>query len=368
MFVVSGMFSGYLGFASPGIRVVADEPKWKEQPALETPGWLPVSAAYSEDGKRLVLGGAAGEVAAFDPANRQQKWKTNTGGGVAAVAFSSDGDSVLATFHHGLRLLSSRTGKLDYSIEEKESHPTAVAAFPDREIVVPNTPKVVSHKIIYGNARSYFVKLWIVPVSTGEIELAVVAEGKQPADEHAVPLAVDPKGRSVILTGPVHRDTGKNVLWAWVAGDYEEGSPGNRLLEGHDAMVVSAAWSKDGKTAVSGDSEGRVIVWDAETMKEEHRRELGDRIAAVAISPDGKQVVAIAVGDDARYFVWDPANFNADAPPLAVDSHDYAGAIRGCLAFSPDGRQLVGSAVNLAWLTRLGELTGKLHVWEAAAE
>jgi hypothetical protein len=53
---------------------------------------------------------------------------------------------------------------------------------------------------------------------------------------------------------------------------------------------------------------------------------------------------------------------------LAVDSYDYAGPIRGCLAFSPDGRQLVGSAINLAWLTRLGELVGKVHVWEATGE
>jgi WD40 repeat protein len=111
-----------------------------------------------------------------------------------------------------------------------------------------------------------------------------------------------------------------------------------------------------------------VIVWDAETMNEKHRRELGNRIAAVAISAEGKQVAALAVGKDARYYVWDPAKSNADAPPLAIDSSDFDGSIRGCLAFSPDGQQLVGSAANLVWLARLGELTGKLHVWETAAK
>ena len=59
---------------------------------------------------------------------------------------------------------------------------------------------------------------------------------------------------------------------------------------------------------------------------------------------------------------------DADAPPLAVDSYDHAGPIRACLAFSPSGKQLVGAAINLAWLTRSGELTGRLHLWEAAAE
>jgi len=33
-------------------------------------------------------------------------------------------------------------------------------------------------------------------------------------------------------------------------------------------MVVSAAWSKNGKVIVTGDDAGLVIVWDAEMFKE----------------------------------------------------------------------------------------------------
>ena len=47
---------------------------------------------------------------------------------------------------------------------------------------------------------------------------------------------------------------------AWVAGNYEPGSPGNRLLVGHAGDVVAAAWSRDGKTVVSGDADGVVVV------------------------------------------------------------------------------------------------------------
>jgi len=50
--------------------------------------------------------------------------------------------------------------------------------------------------------------------------------------------------------------------------------------------------------------------------------------------------------------------------PIYVDSSDYSGPIHACIAFSPDGHQLVGSAVNMEWLTRLGILVGHLYVWD----
>src|SRR4029077_3366026 len=121
----------------------------------------------------------------------------------------------------------------------------------------------------------------------GGLEVSTVASDKKPADMAAVPLAVDPKGRSAIMTGL--RDgtgeftgvKGKNVLWAYVCGDYSKDSPGNRVMVGHTATVIAAAWSKEGSTAVTGDADGRVIVWDATTMKEARRVELGGRVMAV---------------------------------------------------------------------------------------
>jgi len=195
--------------------------------------------------------------------------------------------------------------------------------------------------------------------------LTNVRKGNDPVDANAVPLAVDPAGRSVILTGPVHRDTGKNVLWAWVAGNYEKGSPGNRLMEGHEAVVVSAAWSNDGQTAVTGDAAGRVIVWDAKEFKETQRLELGGRIAALALSPDGADIAAGAVGKQADVYVWKADQANAEEMrPIHVDGSDFSGPINACLAFSPNGKFLVGSAINTVWLSRTGEQLGKLHIWE----
>ena len=34
----------------------------------------------------------------------------------------------------------------------------------------------------------------------------------------------------------------------------------------------------------------------------------------------------------------------------------------------PDGKQLAGCAIDKQWLSRLGELAGKVRVWELSAE
>src|ERR1700730_15866662 len=86
----------------PGAATSVNSP-WKEKAVVETPGWLPGSVAYSSDGKMMLVGGTSGQVSAFDPATRKEKWKADVGGNFAAVAFSVDGKSVLATFNNGVR-------------------------------------------------------------------------------------------------------------------------------------------------------------------------------------------------------------------------------------------------------------------------
>jgi RNA polymerase sigma factor (sigma-70 family) len=352
--------------AKPGpVAAKGGRAVWKEKAAFEALGWLIASVAYSQDGKLLVVGGTGGHVVALDPATRKEKWKAEVEQGfdsLTAVAFAADKKSILATFGDGARFLDAGTGKLGAALEEKDSNPSAIGVFPDKVVSAPGNRTVTGHKVIFANARGCFVKTWLdsAPAST----ITTRTADRQPADPHAVPLAVDPNGRSVIVTGPIDRNSGKNVLWAWVAGDSEPGSPGNRLLTGHEAVVVSAAWSRDGKTAVTGDASGRVIVWDAQTMKEAHRLELGARVAAVAVSPDGKNTAAVAIGERAEFYLWETTKSDR-GKPLHTDARDFSGGrIHACLAFSPNGRQLAGSAINMDWLSRAGELIGKLWVWE----
>jgi WD40 repeat protein len=188
-------------------------------------------------------------------------------------------------------------------------------------------------------------------------------------------LAVDPKGRSAIMTGPrdgtgkVAGRKGKNVLWAYVCGDYQKGSPGNRVMVGHTATVVSAAWAKEGGTAVTGDTEGRVIVWDAKTMKEARRVALGGRIMALAISNDGKHTAAYVRGKQGGdVYVWETAKPANARRPIHTELADFGFEPYASLSFSPDGKLLAGCASDKKWLSNPGKLIGKVRVWELASE
>lgn len=368
--------------AQPSPESTADKPDsnqapvWKETFTVEYPGTLPVSAVFSADGEVLLTGDTSGELMAvvFKDDSALWRWKAQVEGSHAAVAFSADQKQVYATTENGVRILDASTGKAQHLIEEKDSNPRAIGVFPEKKI----TDDYSRSQIVFGTPRGYFIKSWAkghLPNTVGTIQTTTVEEGKEPPDAAGVPLAVDPKGRSAIMTGPIDGtgqitgQKGKNVLWAYVCGDYSEGSPGNRVMVGHEAPVVSAAWAKEGSTAVTGDAAGRVIVWDAATMKESSRVELGRRVAALAISDDGTQTAACILGEQGKVFVWETANPPDAMQPIHTDKTDFsAPQSYASLSFSADGRRLAGCALDRRWLNRLGELIGQVHVWELTTE
>jgi beta-lactamase regulating signal transducer with metallopeptidase domain/WD40 repeat protein len=362
--------------SQPGAAAKKASPVWQENYAVEYPGTLPVSVAFSPDGRFLLTGDTSGEIMALILAHEAPtyRWKTKVGGSHAAVAYSADQKKVYATTKGGAVILDATTGKEQERIKASESHPITLGVFPDKTIA----EGVLRHQIVFGNPRGYLVESWVdgkLADTRGTIETSTVPKDAKPADEAAVPLAVDPKGRSAIMTGPIDATgesgvvKGKNVVWAYVCGDHDEGSPGNRILVGHKATVVCAAWSKEGNAAVTGDAEGRVIIWDAKTMKEARRLELGDRIAALAISDDGARTAAYVLGKQGDVYVWDTATPLEGMQPIHTELSDFAGPHAfASLVFSPDGKRLAGCAIHKKWLTRLGELIGKVRVWELAAD
>jgi RNA polymerase sigma factor (sigma-70 family) len=340
---------------------------WKESFAAEYEGSLPVSAAFSADARMLITTDTNGEVMALIHPSEPPtyRWKAQVGGSHPAVAYSADRKHVYATNADGVCILDAATGRHIVRIDEPDSNPIAIGVFPKRAGRL---------RVAFGNARGYFVKDWHegakLPDTIGTIEVSTVAKGAKPADVTAVPLAVDPKGRSAIMTGLRDRRTGKNVLWAYVCGDYSEGSPGNRVMTGHTAIVISAAWAKEGTTAVTGDAGGRVIVWDAKSMKETRRVELAGRVMALAISDDGAHTAAYVRGKrGAEVYVWQTAKPGA-MKPIHTQEGDFGSEPYASLTFSSDGKRLAGCAIDRQWLRNHPKnlLRGQVRVWELSPE
>ena len=154
-------------------------------------------------------------------------------------------------------------------IEAKDSNPTAIGVFPKKAIA----EKFTRTQIVFGTPRGYFVKSWAegkLADTIGTIETSTVDERCKAAGRGGRAFGRRSSGAQRDHDWSCRCDRGcgghkgKNVLWAYVCGDYEKGSPGNRVMPGHTATVVSAAWAKEGGTAVTGDADGRVIVWDTE--------------------------------------------------------------------------------------------------------
>ena len=109
---------------------------WKVNYTIDYPGSLPVSVAFSRDGKTLLTGDTNGEVMAlvFKSDEPQWRWKSKADGSPAAVAFSADQKKVYATTKNGVRILNAATGKDEALIEEKGSNPIAIGVFPNKMI------------------------------------------------------------------------------------------------------------------------------------------------------------------------------------------------------------------------------------------
>jgi len=107
------------------------DPVWKENYTVEYPGTLPVSVAFSADGK-LLTGDTSGEVTALIFPNRGplRRWQSGVEGSHTAVALSADQKKVYATTRHGVRILDVVWGKEEARIEVEASNPTAIGVFP----------------------------------------------------------------------------------------------------------------------------------------------------------------------------------------------------------------------------------------------
>ena len=168
-------------------------------------------------------------------------------------------------------------------------------------------------------------------------------------------VAFSPDGKNILTTG----GTGMNrATQIW---DVESKNELHKFV-GHDDVLMSAAFSPDGKK-VAAIGYDRTIIWDTESGKELQR--LGDRNtnssggSAVAFSPNGKLIAIAGNGGVSR--IWD-----TESGKHLHDLVKHNGGVQS-ISFSPDGKQVLTTSFDgtaRTWDADSGWQRHKFVVWD----
>ena len=139
-----------------------------------------------------------------------------------------------------------------------------------------------------------------------------------------------------------------------------------RELNGHKDWVLGLSMTPDGKTLLSGDDKGEVVVWDLPSGKEVRRWKLGGWAWGLGISPDGQSAIiaervplVFDAGARSGLKIW-----NVQTGTIKVDLGKEHKERMSATAYSPDGKWLAicrgGEANGLSGkVTLLDPATGK---------
>ncbi|HVW39248.1 MAG TPA: hypothetical protein VHB99_18155 [Pirellulales bacterium] len=327
-------------------------PAWREAASFSF-GRRATVAAFSPDGKTLVLAGGAdgvtGVVKLFDVATQQERLSLDGHlGMVNAATFSPDGQT-LATGAGGepttgeVKLWEVATGKLLMSLSPEEGYALALAFSPDGKTLAVGSGHALG--------KRYFGQASFFDIASGR-KLPLRLKGAQ---GEVTGLAYVDDGKQLVTSGSRFDETAGREVWEvklWNAADGgEQAELFTSVGPNVDAVYFQMrglAISADGKRiagvgrdATQGADRGMLRMWGVNPSADWGflSDEKTPILFCAAFSPDGKTLAAGGV-DDAIHF-WDMAT-NREQTPLPC----FAGAAF-CAAFSPDGKHLIAGGVAI---------------------
>ncbi len=265
-------------------------------------------AYFTPDGKAVVSG--SGDIFAISEDNTVRVWDVATGeeiwrfeghtDKVWDVAISPDGRYAASGSHDGtLRLWDLETGTSRVLQDVTPQAVRSVAFSPECVNRPPGAPaEERGHTLLFGLARGQSsmpdYSLHLVEVGTGEEIRRFEGHKEVVAD-----VAFSPDGR-LALSGSADQ---RVILW-----DIATGQPIHRLT-GHSGSVIAVAFSPDGQLAASGGADQVVFLWDVATGML-LRRFTGHEeiILEVVFTPDGKRLLSVADDDTVREWQVDASH------------------------------------------------------------
>jgi WD40 repeat protein/DNA-binding SARP family transcriptional activator/class 3 adenylate cyclase len=274
--------------------------------------------AFSPDGSMLATVGDDGAAKVWDPKTGEELWSFESPGQqVWGPSFSPDGSLFAASWaDEGVtRVMDLDTGRMVHEIPVVGADRTSFSPDGDQIAIASWGPNVV------------------VVVDTSSGEQAFTLQG------HEAPVtdvAWSPDGTWIATSGQ-----------DWTLRIWNPDTGTLRFTElGHRAWVQDLEWSPDATRLITGSDDGSAKVWlilDGGPLElfSLSAQDTRSGVVGVAFSPDGDQVMT---SDEfiTAVKVWD-VSINGDAELVNLPARRF---FDGDVAFTPDGRSLVASAVD----------------------
>lgn len=243
---------------------------------------------YSPDGKILAVAGHDGNIYFFDPANR---------------------------------LLLKTLGGRDRAV-------TAMAFSPDRKV------------LISGDERGS-IRVW--DVSSGKLlKETGMGDGLHMIEQ--LEFTRDGTQVSVLVNGSLSIlavETLEPLNNIRTREGYESRS-GNMIVGYSHVPVNAAVFARDGKTMITGHSDGTIRSWDAATSEQSAMLKIGDRIILIAAVPSSDRIVALTGKKGKYYFeLIDVKSMKFLRRSGNIDDGGYVKTV----SVSPDGKYLAAADI-----------------------